>query len=206
MKTLVGMTFFFLVLVSQAVHGEPLLKGSKESQIKQNAVADAYDLVRIKNNAELEEMKATGRLVRIPDTPGIKVDKRLPEHLRFVLPWVSTFLVETGSVFYWCFGGKEIQINSAVRTAEYQIHLIKKSKNPNAASVTGPKRSVHLTGSAIDIAKLPLTERQKLWLREWLVGLEIVNAIEATEEHNQAVFHLMVFPDYGSSPIKTASQ
>jgi D-alanyl-D-alanine dipeptidase len=159
MKTFFGLTLLFLIFSVHVAHGEPLLKGSPESQVKQNAEADRVQLVRINNDVELEEMKAGGLLVKIPDTPGVRVDERLPEHLRFVRPWVATFLVELGKDFKEHFG-EEIQINSAIRTVEYQILISKRNKN--AAPVTGAKRSSHLTGAAIDIAKLPLSERQRI--------------------------------------------
>lgn len=205
MKANFCVTILFVLFPFLSAHAEPLLKGSKESQLKQNAIADKFNLIRIENDVELEEMKLSGQLVPIPVTLGIKIDDRLDERLRYVLPWVATYLVELGREFHKQFNA-EIQINSAVRTAEHQLHLIRNVKNPNAASVTGPKRSVHLTGSAIDIAKLPLTEIQKRWLRKKLVGHEVKNLIEATEEDNQAVFHAMIFPNYGSPPVQTAQQ
>lgn len=203
MKTLVGMTLFFLFFVGRTAYSEPLLKGSPESQIKQNRVADTYNLPRIENDAELEEMKAEGLLVRIPDTLGIKIDERLDERFRYVRPWVATYLIKLGRDFYNRFG-TDIQINSAVRTVVYQVGI--SGRNKNAAPATGEKRSSHLTGSAIDIAKLPLTREQKHWLRPRLVNLELSNTHEATEEHHQAVFHIMVFPDYEVPPVKTAKQ
>lgn len=203
MNTLVGMMLFFLIFVGRAAYSEPLLKGSPESQIKQNLVADAYNLVRIEDAAELEAMKATGELVPIPVTLGIKIDERLHERFRYVRPWVATYLTVLGRDFYNRFG-TDIQINSAVRTVEYQIEI--SGRNKNAAPVTGLKRSSHLTGSSIDIAKLPLTREQKLWLRPRLVHLEVNEKAEATEEHYQAVFHIMVFPDYDVPPVKTAQQ
>ena len=203
MKTIVGMTLFFLIFVGRFAYSEPLLKGSEESQIKQNQVADAHNLTRIENDAELEQMKAEGRLVPIPVTLGIRIDERLHERFRYVRPWVASYLIELGRDFYNHFG-TDIQINSAVRTAEHQLGI--SGRNKNAAPVIGPKRSLHLTGSAIDIAKLPLTREQKLWLRPRLVNLELNNTLEATEEHHQAVFHIMVFPDYEVPPVKTAKQ
>ncbi len=203
MKTLFGLIFVVLVSSVHIAHGEPLLKGSPESQIKQNVEADRIQLVRIINDVVLEEMIAGGLLVKIPDTPGVKIDVRLPERFRFVRPWVATFLIELGKDFKVRFG-EEIQINSAVRTIEYQVQI--SSRNKNAAPIMGEKRSSHLTGSAIDIAKLPLTEEQKLWLRARLVALELSNAIEATEEHYQAVFHIMVFPKNEVLIVRTTKE
>ncbi len=198
-----SLTLLFVLFGAHIAYGEPLLKGSPESQIKQNQIADKSDLVRITNADQLEEMKRSGHLVQIPETRGIKIDDRLASHFRYVRPWVAIYLTRIGKDFHDRFG-VDIKINSAVRTIEHQIHLSRRNKN--AAPVDGHKRSSHLTGSAIDIAKLPLTEEQRIWLRQRFVADEISHKIEATEEHWQAVFHIMVFPDFDSLPVQTASQ
>lgn len=203
MKDLICLTLFLLIFTTRVAHGHPLLKGSPASQIKQNEEADRVQLVRVANNVELEELVASGLIIQIPDIPGVRINERLPERFRFVRPWVVAFLTDLGKDFKERFG-EEFQINSAIRTVEYQIHISKRNKN--AAAVTGPKRSSHLTGAAIDIAKLPLTREQIVWLQVRLVALEKEKKIEATEEHHQAVFHIMVFPEYVAPLMQTASQ
>lgn len=191
MKMLLWLVLPLVVLEANA---EPRLKGSPESQMRQNAVADYYGLVRIENDEQLEEMIRSGQLVKIPNSIGIKTDERLKERLRYVLPCVADWLIELGKKFHEKFG-TEIQINSGVRTISYQDYLISVLGNPNAAPVIGAKRSVHLTGAAIDIAKLPLTKEQLVWLRKYLVNEEMNYKAEITEEFRQAVFHAMVFPE-----------
>ena len=191
MKTLIWLLLFLTALEASA---EPLLKGSDASQRRQNAVADYYGLVRIENDEQLEEMIRAGLLVKIPESTGIKIDKRLPENLHYVLSYVVDYLTKLGRDFYKEFGA-ELQINSAVRTIIYQAHLGGVRKISNAASPYGEKRSSHLTGATIDIAKLPLTKEQLIWMRKRLVAEEINYILEATEEHRQAVFHIMIFPE-----------
>ena len=203
MKTFFGLTLLFLIFTTSVAHGHPLLKGSPASQIKQNQVADKYNLVRIEDESHLETMKDAGLLVRIADTPGIRIDTRLDSRFHYVLSFVNAFLADVGRDFKEEFG-VEIQLNSAVRTAVHQLKI--SGRNRNAAAIIGEKRSVHLTGAAIDIAKLPLTREQIHWLRLRLVALEIRNIIEATEEHYQAVFHIMVFPGYDEPNVYTAKQ
>lgn len=185
---------FWLVLplVVLEANAEPILKGSFESQQRQYAVALHYDMIHIVDDAHLEEMVSSGQLVKIPDTVGIKTDERLPENLRYVLPHVADYLIILGRDFYNKFG-TEIQINSAVRTIAYQIGL--RGRNRNAAPVVGERRTSHTTGATIDIAKLPLTKEQLTWIRNHLVAKEINFMMEATEEHRQAVFHVMIFPE-----------
>lgn len=203
MKDLICLTFFLLIFTTSTAYGHPLLKGSPASQIKQNEVANEHNLVRIEDNVQLEALKDAGVLVRIADAPGVRIDTRLDDRFHYVLSFVNDFLTDVGRDFKKEFG-VEFQINSAVRTAVHQIKI--SGRNPNAAAIIGEKRSVHLTGAAIDIAKLPLTRKQIRWLRLKLVALEKGNKIEATEEHYQAVFHVMVFPQYGPYLLQTASQ
>jgi hypothetical protein len=148
------MTFLFVLFSVNTTYAEPLLRGSPESQIKQNVVADKNDLIRITDDTHLEELKAGGELVRIPETVGIKIDPRLTERFRYVRPFVADYLILMGREFHDRFK-TELQINSAVRTASHQLSI--SGSNKNAAPIKGLKRSAHLTGAAIDIAKLTLT-------------------------------------------------
>jgi hypothetical protein len=68
--------------------------------------------------------------------------------------------------------------------------------NGNTAPISGPKKSSHLTGATVDIAKVGLTKAELDWLRKKLLVLEAEDLIEATEEQDQLVFHAMVFHTY----------
>ncbi len=165
------------------------LLGSPASQIRQNEEADKHNLTRIEDDMELEFFTYAGILVSLEGIPGVVVDPRLRERFRFVRPWVRDFLIVLGKEFRLKFG-VNLQINSAVRTAEYQRVL--KGWNGNAAPTAGMKRSSHLTGATVDIAKLTLDVAQVEWLRNHFLTLEERGIVEATEEHTQSVFHVMV--------------
>ena len=201
MKLFIMVFISWTFIFSQKTFSSPILKGSPESQQRQNQEADRSGLSRVTNTVELDMLKKHGLLIKIPETPGIKIDPRLNEQFHVVRPWTAEFLSDLGKKFKKRFKS-DLQVNSATRTIVYQEDLAKHNKN--AAPVTGDTRSAHLTGAAIDIAKIPLTHKQKQWLRKELEELENENLIEATEEHFQAVFHIMVFMNYANSNTRLA--
>lgn len=201
MKLLLLTLFTCAYLISPGGHAEVTLKGSQASQIKQNLEADKSGLVRITNTEELALFKEQGLLVKIPKTPGIKIDPRLDEQFHVVRPWTAKFLSNLGRKFRARFG-QNLQINSATRTIERQEQIARNNKN--AAPTEGDTRSSHLTGASIDIAKKPLSRAQKRWLRTQLKDLEHKDLIEATEERYQAVFHVMVFERYDPITVRIA--
>lgn len=203
------MRILFIVLLSSVylflpeTHAGSILKGSVASLIKQNIEADQSNLTRIANAAELKQFKDLGLLVPIPQTPGVIIDPRLDTQYRLVRPWTAKFLSKLGKSFKKRFG-TNLQVNSAVRTIERQEEIARSNKN--AAPTEGDTRSSHLTGASVDIAKKPLTSTQRRWLRAQLKSLERNDLIEATEEHYQAVFHIMVFRRYESTKVRVASK
>ena len=180
-----------LCLYGNAEAANPVsLRGSPASQERQNQKADEADLTRIKDSEQLNRFKRLGLLVPIRETQGLIIDPRLQEEFRFVRPWTQAFLEDLATRFYKKFS-KNLQINSAVRTVEYQKDLRK--RNRNAASTHGNRKSSHLTGATIDITKLGMTKEELGWMRTQLLAFEKVGQIEAIEEHRQQVFHIMVF-------------
>ncbi len=171
----------------------PSLRGSPESQRRQNEKADKVNLSRIKDDAQLEKFKELKLLVPIPQNETVQIDPRLAEKWRWVRPWTTKFLKDIGREYYSQFK-KPIQVNSAVRTVERQNEL--RGTNRNAASTEGDKKSSHLTGAAIDIAKIGMSPTELVWMRNRLLALEKRALIEATEERRQLVFHIMVFKNY----------
>lgn len=182
-------------------HAASVLKGSFASQEKQNYEADKYELERIESSEHLENMKRDGSLVRIPEIRGVVVDPRLEEQFRWVRPWTAKFLESLGKEFYSRFRNS-IQINSAARTVEYQMQLT--FLNKNAAAPWGIRRSSHLTGATVDIGKMTLRPSELAWLRKRLKHFEGQDVVEATEEHQQLVFHVMVFKHYGLNQNRIA--
>lgn len=175
------------------------LKGSDESQRWQNHMADLDHLNRIQNQAELLQLEKKHLLVPLPETSTICIDPRLKRDAMYCYtrPWTRKFLKDMALAFVQQFPGSSFQVNSAVRDRVRQRNL-QKQGNHNAAAVSGPKASSHLTGATIDIAKHEMSKAELAWWRKALLCLERQGLIEATEESNQAVFHIMVFKRYAA--------
>ncbi len=197
--------FTFLALICSLTIGldnncekneNPSLIGSYEARLRRNIEADRENLIRIKNNKELLKMRELGTLVELKQDANIQIDYRLDKKFRFYLPITKVFVLNFGKDFRTTFPDSKhkIQINSAVRTVVSQKIL--KRKNRNAADATGPLASSHETGATVDMAKLNLSPQEISWIRFYLLNLEGVGSIEATEEFEQQVFDVMVFACY----------
>jgi hypothetical protein len=152
-------------------------------------VADELAQTRLRED-ELQISKDNGQLVRLPENETVRISPRLPEKYRWCLPATHAFILELGRQFYDRHG-TPLQITSAVRTVEYQQVIMQRNANA-ARGETPERRSPHLTGSTIDIAKGGLTDNQRIWLGARLLLNEEQGRVEATEEFRQAVFHVMV--------------
>ena len=97
-----------------------------------------------------------------------------------------------------------MQVNSAVRTVEFQQHLA--HINGNAAPAEGDTASPHLTGQAIDIAKHGLSLTEIAWLRGYLLPLVQEGKIDVEEEFQQSCFHISVYKKYLPSRHATRPQ
>jgi hypothetical protein len=71
---------------------------------------------------------------------------------------------------------------------------LRKSKNPNAAPVTGDQRSAHLTGSVVDISFKDLSDAEVDWIAGRLKLAMKKNRLYAIKESHGGCFHIMVFP------------
>ena len=95
------------------VHGHlivpPPLRGSHEILVRQNVVADREGLDRIRDAADLREMRAKKLLVALPAGSGLRVDPRLPSDRRYTRPWTAKFLADLArahaSRFHGCPAG-----------------------------------------------------------------------------------------------------
>jgi hypothetical protein len=174
----------------------PPLRGSLESLERQNDRATADGLERIEDEADLSDRIARGALVPIPASTGLTVNPDLPEHHRYCRPWTARFLADMGRSFEAEFHSP-LQLSSAVRTVEYQKHLI--AINGNAAPAEGDIASPHLTGSTIDIAKSGMTRQQIGWMRSFLLPLQAAGKIDVEEEFQQSCFHISVYKSYAPS-------
>jgi hypothetical protein len=176
------------------------LKGSHEILVRQNVVADRDGLDRIQDDADLNRMREQHLLVELPVSRALDVDDRLPVNRRYTRPWTAQFLTTLAHAHYTRFHSS-IQVNSAVRTVEFQQHLM--HINGNAAPAEGETASPHLTGQAIDIAKHGLSLTEIAWLRGYLLPLIQEGRIDVEEEFQQSCFHISVYKKYSPTPRGT---
>jgi hypothetical protein len=171
----------------------PPLKGSHEILVRQNQVADRDGLDRIQNDEDLLDMRNKRLLVSLPESSALQIDERLPANRRYCRPWVAQFLATMARAHYAQFHSP-LQVNSAVRTVEFQQHLV--HINGNAAPAEGDTASPHLTGQAIDIAKHGLSLTEIAWLRGYLLPLVQEGKVDVEEEFQQSCFHISVYKKY----------
>ena len=171
----------------------PPLKGSHDSLVRQNVRSDEEGLTRIQDDADLMSMRRGGELVALPTSAALVVDERLPPNRRYCRGWTEQFLSDLSRVHYGRFH-RALQVNSAVRTVEYQRHL--ERVNGNAAPAEGDDASPHLTGATIDIAKKGLSMEEVGWMRAYLAPLQAAGKIDVEEEFYQACFHITVYRSY----------
>jgi hypothetical protein len=171
----------------------PPLKGSHEILIHQNEVADRDGLDRIQNDEDLLDMRNQRLLVSLPTSNALQIDERLPVNRRYCRPWTARFLATLARAHYAHFH-TPLQVNSAVRTVEFQQRLV--HINGNAAPAEGDTASPHLTGQAIDIAKHGLSLTEIAWLRGYLLPLVQEGKVDVEEEFQQACFHISVYRKY----------
>jgi Family of unknown function (DUF5715) len=177
------------------------LVGSLASLERQNQRGDAEGLTRIEDDAQLNAMRREGDLVALPVSAELRVNPELPVNRRYTRPWTEKFLIDTARAHYMRFH-RSVQVNSAVRTVEYQRHLIR--VNGNAAPAEGGTASPHLTGATIDIGKKGLSLSEIAWMRAYLLPLEQEGKIDVEEEFYQSCFHITVYKSYmpGSMPSR----
>ncbi len=188
----------------------PLLKGSHESLLRQNAEIDRLELPRIQNDVELDQLIDQGALVQISEHPGLHIAGNLKPNRRYSKPWTRDFVEDLGQAYYDEFS-IPIQLNSAVRTVDQQKKL--RRRNRNAAPIEGDTASSHLAGLTVDIGKRGLTKKQHQWVENYFAKLRELGLIEVAEERRQACFHIMVserYTDwrsqlYGATESATAS-
>lgn len=169
------------------------LKGSHEILVHQNVMADRDGLTRIEDNDDLDRMSRARLLVPIPASAELSVNQGLPVNRRYARPWTARFLTDMARA-HWARFHAPIQVNSAVRTVDFQRRLIR--VNGNAAPPTGETASPHLTGQAIDLAKRGMSLTEIAWMRGYLLPLVQQGKIDVEEEFQQACFHISVYKAY----------
>ena len=171
------------------------LVGSHAILLHQNEMADQDGLGRVQNDADLDSMRGRGMLVSLPLSPALGIDERLPPNRRYTRPWTASFLNDLARAHYAHFHSP-LQVNSAVRTVEFQQHLI--HINGNAAPADGDTASPHLTGQAIDLAKRGMPLAEIAWMRGYLMPLIESGKIDVEEEFQQSCFHISVYRRYST--------
>jgi len=171
------------------------LRGSLASLERQNARTDDDGLERIEDDADLANRIEHKLLVPLPASAALNVNPALPDHNRYCRPWTARFLADLARAHEAAFH-RPIQVNSAVRTVEYQKRLMR--TNGNAAAAEGDIVSPHLTGATVDIGKSGLSRPEIVWMRRQLLGLQQAGRIDVEEEFAQACFHITVYKSYVS--------
>jgi hypothetical protein len=180
------------------------LRGSHDSLVRQNERNEAADLERIEDDADLTDRIARGMLVRVPESSALAINPSLPEDRRYCRPWTSSFLTDLSRAHDSEFH-RPLMVSSAVRTVEYQRHLMR--RNHNAAAAEGDIVSPHLTGATIDIAKSGMSRHELAWMRDRLLALQNQGLIDVEEEFRQACFHITVYKDYApDQPVHPATK
>jgi hypothetical protein len=188
--------------------GRYVLRGSRDSLVRQNERSDADALERIEDDADLADRISRGVLVPVPESQALSVNGNLPPDRRYCRPWTASFLTDLSRAHHDQFQ-KPLIVSSAVRTVEYQRHLMR--RNHNAAAAEGDIVSPHLTGATIDIAKSGLSRRELAWMRQQLLTVQNQGLIDVEEEFRQACFHITVYKEYAPDqplrqPISTSTK
>lgn len=168
-------------------------RGSHESLVRQNQRDEQDGLKRVQDDADIARQVKTHTLVAIPNAPGLRVDERLPQDRRYTRAWTAHFLTDIARAHATRFAG-DLQVNSAVRTVEFQKHL--QHVNGNAAPADGDNASSHLMGGTIDLAKKGMSPREIQWMRAYLLPLQEAGKLDVEEEFQQACFHIAVYKAY----------
>ncbi|HZP18409.1 MAG TPA: DUF5715 family protein [Terriglobales bacterium] len=171
----------------------PAFKPSRESLLLQNAEIDRLNLPRIRDDRELDRLKANGDLVPIVATDALRIQPSLDPARRYCRPWTLEFLEDISQAYYKEFH-QQIQVNSAVRTVQVQKKL--RRRNRNAAPETGETASSHLAGLTVDLQRRGMTKAQVKWMEDYMRPLKELGLIEPEEERRQWCFHVMVGGSY----------
>ena len=182
---------FFL---SQEVTGKD--KALEELNAKLAQLNDLLSLEKLGEltlNDQLAQLRAKHLLVDFPESASLQLNPDLPDNRRCARPWTVKFATDMARAYYARFH-QALQINSAVRTVQYQMHL--ERINGNAAGVDGESASPHLTGQAIDFGKRGMGLAQIAWMRAYLKPLMDAGKLDVEEEFRQACFHISVYRSY----------
>lgn len=169
------------------------LIATDSSQAIQNERANEFHLARLRNLAMVQQFRAEGLLVYVPQRMPYYYLHDVPGDYRYLRPWSKLFLDQLSREYYARFH-QPLRITSMLRTVQVQRRLTR--WNPNAADAVGADRSSHLTGATLDISKHSMSYRGVLWMRRYLRQMKAAGYLYPVEEFHEPCFHVMVFPTY----------
>lgn len=173
------------------------LKGSTASLVRQNTRLIDDGLERIEDDHDLESRIAHKLLVPVPTSSMLTINQDIPLQRRYCRPWTARFLADLARLHYQTFH-RPLIVSSAVRTVDYQKHLM--GVNGNAARAEGDIVSPHLTGAAVDLPKEIFSRQEMAWMRSKLAALQEAGKIDVEEEFQQTCFHISVYKSYMTKP------
>jgi hypothetical protein len=171
----------------------PLFRPSHDSLLRQNEEVDRLQLPRIVDDAQLEELKASGELVPIEASETLRIEPSLDPSRRYCRVWARDFVDDLSQIYYDRFH-EQIQLNSAVRTIKVQKKL--RRRNRNAAPAEGETASSHLAGITVDLQRRGMTKDQIRFVEYYLFYLHALGLVEPEEERRHWCFHIMVSDRY----------
>jgi hypothetical protein len=171
----------------------PLFRPSHDSLLRQNEEIDRLALPRIIDDAQLEELKASGELVPLEASDSLKIEPSLDRSRRYARVWARDFVQDLAEVYYARFHA-QIQLNSAVRTVKVQKKL--RRRNRNAAPADGETASSHLAGITVDLQRRGMTKDEIRFVEYYLFYLRALGLVEPEEERRHWCFHIMVSDRY----------
>jgi hypothetical protein len=139
--------------------------------------------------AMVDHFRRSGLLVDVPLETRTYYVEGVGTRLRVARPWTRRFIEQLAQAFHGLFD-RPLRITSLTRTTARQRALLQ--TNSSAAPATGPVRSTHLTGAAVDISKRSFSEREVAWLRTVLARLRHRGVVHAVEEFGEPHFHVLV--------------
>ncbi len=78
----------------------PPLRGSLASLMRQNRRNDAEGLVRIEDDAQLQQLEDGRAIVPLPASSSLQVNPDLPANRRYCRPWTARFLTDLAHAHY----------------------------------------------------------------------------------------------------------
>jgi hypothetical protein len=163
---------------------------ARPHRLRRESAAAARDrLSRMRDLAMVDHFRRSGLLVDVPLETRTYYVEGVGTRLRVARPWTRRFIEQLAQAFHGLFD-RPLRITSLTRTTARQRALLQ--TNSSAAPATGPVRSTHLTGAAVDISKRSFSEREVAWLRTVLARLRHRGVVHAVEEFGEPHFHVLV--------------